>query len=88
MIHDFTMATSENFQFKANFTDLIKLFLNGPESGIINGGVTTQYFQLKRGARHQGDHISAYLFILCVQILFILTNNKKIYASLMILNFS
>ena len=37
---------------------------------IINAGTTTQYFNLERGAR-QDDPVSAYLFILVLEILFI-----------------
>ena len=48
------------------------------ESCIINGGNTTKYFKLQKGAR-QGDPISAYLFILCLENVFILikTNMRE-----------
>ena len=37
---------------------------------MINGSQTAKYFRLERGAR-QRDPISAYLFILALEILFI-----------------
>ena len=48
------------------------------ESDIINGGITTKYFKLKR-ATHQGDPISAYLFILVLEIVFaVIKSNQNI----------
>ena len=62
----------------------LRFFLNKQESCVINGGVTTQYFRLKRGA-HQGDPISAYLFILCLEFLFIFVKNNENTESVSIL---
>lgn len=41
----------------------------------MNGTHTSHYFHLERGIR-QGNPISAYLFILVLEILFILTKSK------------
>ena len=46
------------------------------ESYVLNGGFTTKYFNLEKGAS-QGDPISAYLFILALQILFLLIKNDS-----------
>ena len=52
------------------------MLLEYQESCIINGGNTTKYFELEKGAR-QGNPISAYLFILCLEIVFILIRADK-----------
>ena len=46
------------------------------EPCIINGGNTTKYFKLQKGAQ-QGDPISTYLFILCLENVFILIKANK-----------
>ena len=70
------IAALVKFGFKSNFIELIKMFLNEQESCVINGGAATQYFRLKRVTR-QGDRISAYPFILCLEILFIVIKNDE-----------
>ena len=56
------------------------MLLRDQESCVINGGHTTTYFRLERDAR-QGDPILAYLFILALELFFILIkSNKNIYG--------
>ena len=51
--------------------------MQNQESCIISGGRTKNYFSLERGTR-QGDSISAYIFILVLEItfLFIMQNEN------------
>ena len=73
--HDFLISTLEKYCFGKNFILWVKILLRDHESCVINGGTTTKYFQLERGAR-QGDPISAFLFGLALEVLFILIKSK------------
>ena len=52
------------------FITWIEILLKDQQSCAIDGGTTTQYFNLERGSR-QGDPVSAYHFILVLKILFL-----------------
>ena len=69
--HKFLISVLKKFGFSQNFISWIVVILKNQESCVINGGRTTKYFKLNRGAR-QGDLVSAYLFILALEILFML----------------
>ena len=72
--HCFLLQILRKFGFGIDFVSWIKTILNNQESCIINGGKATKGFELERGAR-QGDPISAYLFILVLEIFFIFVKN-------------
>ena len=74
--HDFLVNVLNKFGFGSNFISWRKLLLNSQQSRVINGGNTTQYFNLEKGAR-QGDQVSAYLFILALEILSIFIKSHK-----------
>ena len=68
--HKFLISVLKKIGFDQNFTSWVEIILKNQESCVINGGTTTKYFKLNRGAR-KGDPISA-LFILALEILFLL----------------
>ena len=63
--------------FGEKFVKWIQILLRNRESCIINGGTTLKYFKLEKGTR-QGDPISAYLFILILEIAFTFIKKIKI----------
>ena len=74
--HCFLIKVSEKFGFEKVFVKWIKILLQKQESCIVKGGTTTNYFKLEKDIR-QGDLISAYLFILVLEIVFLFTKESK-----------
>ena len=66
---DFILSALKKFGLGENYIHTIKVLLNNQQSCVINGGFTTRYFNLEKGA-HQDDAISACLFILALEVLF------------------
>ena len=74
----FVISVLKKFGFGNNFVSWIETLISKQESCVINGGNTTQYFYLERGAR-QGDPISVYIFNLALEVLsFLVSSNKAI----------
>ena len=86
MDHSFLMETLKAFGFGENFMKWISIILKNQESCVMNGGISTGYFNLLRGAR-QGDPISAYLFVIVLEIFFIMIRKNPNIKGLNILNF-
>ena len=68
--HSSLISVFKKFGFGKNFITWIEILLKDQQSCAVNGGTTTQYFNLERGTG-QGDPVSAYLFILVLEILFL-----------------
>ena len=74
--HCFLNKALEKYGFEKDFIKWIKILLQNQESYIVNGGTTINYSKLEKGAR-QGDPISAYLFIIVLEIVFLFTKERK-----------
>ena len=68
--HTFIFATLQSLGFGPQFIQWVRTIFRNAESCVMNNGHSTGYFPLERGTR-QGDFISAYLFILCLETLLI-----------------
>ena len=75
-IHNFVINALEHYGFDYNFIEWIKILLKNQQSFVINGCQTTKYGRLQRGAG-KGDPISAYVFILVLEILSIFIRLDK-----------
>ena len=74
--HNFLILTLEKYGFGKNFILWVKILLRDQESYVINRVTTTKCISLGRGAC-QDDPISAFLFILAIEILLILSKLKS-----------
>ena len=69
--HSFLISVSKKFGFGKIFITWIEILLKGQQSCVKNGQTTTQYFNLETDVR-QNNPALAYLFILVLEILFLL----------------
>ena len=84
--HDFLFCTLENAGFGGSFLNWIKILVKNQESCVYNSGTATSYFDLLMGCR-QGDPISAYLFILVIEVFFQMVRTNSLIEGLEILDF-
>ena len=75
--HNFIIESCLKFGIPEEVIAWIEILLKNQESCVINSGTTTKYFNLERGAR-QGDPIASYLFIIALEMIFMIKKNDSI----------
>ena len=84
--HSFLILVWKKFDFGQNFISWIETLIKDQKSCTTNGGKTTPYFNFHRGA-HQCDPISAFLFILSLEVLLLSIKNNSEIQGIEIFNY-
>jgi len=66
--HHFLFKVLDNFNFGPSIKQWIKTFYNNATASVLVNGFLSESFKVERGCR-QGDGLSPYLFVLCVEVL-------------------
>ena len=74
---NFILAVLEKMGLGSDFIQWARTLLNDQQSCVMNNGTTTGYCNLNRGTR-QDDPLSAYLFALVIEVLFIIRESVDI----------
>lgn len=66
--HEFLCSVLSSFNFGRSMQNWIKMFYNDISSCVMNNGMSSGYFPIRRGLR-QGDALSCQLFNLVIEVL-------------------
>lgn len=72
----FINKTFEFLNFGQNIMKWVKILNTDIKSYIVQNGISSDFFQESRGCK-QGDPISAYNFLLCVEIMGLMIRKEK-----------
>lgn len=74
--HDFILRTLKFFNFGPDIIQWFSSFYSNASSSVIINGHISKSFSINRGCR-QGDSLSPYLFVLCVEVVAIMIRKNE-----------
>ena len=74
--HSFLLAVLQKCGFGECFIKLVQILIQNQEPCVVNGDITAKFFSFDRGAR-QGDPVSAFLFILALEVFSVLIKSSN-----------
>ena len=83
--HCFIFACLKRFGFGTQFVQWVKTLFKNAQSCVMNNGFSTGYLALERGTR-QGDPLSAYLFILAIEVLLIRVRDSELVRGIRVID--
>ena len=84
--HCFLFACLKRFGFGTQFVQWVKTLFKNAQSCVMNNGFSTGYFVLERGTTRQGDPLSAYLFILAIEVLLIHVRDSELVRGIPVID--
>ena len=81
----FLFKALKSFNFGESFIKWVSTLYSNISSCVLNNGFATQMFEVRRGVR-QGDSLSAYLFIVALEVLLIKIRCDKEIRGIMVEN--
>ena len=83
--HCFMFACLKRFGFGTQFVQWVKTLFKNAQTCVMNNGFSVGYFAFKRGTR-QGDPLSAYLFILAIEVLLIRVRDSELVRGILVID--
>ena len=83
--HSFIFKTLKQFKFGVSLQKWVNVFYNDSQSSVQINGFISEAFKIEGGSR-QGDGLSPYLFLLCMEVFGMMVRQNKYLKGIVVNN--